>query len=330
VFLTPTAVVSTWLLVAVPFLPSYLSAGAISAGAVGLALVLDATVGEPPDALHPVAWFGQAVDSVDREWARPRRAGAVAAGILPLAAGAVAAVFVVLAGLVHPVAALVVTGLWLFVTTSMRRLVSTVATVSVASDRDLPAARQRLRALAGRDASDLSPGQVRSAAVESGAENLADGLIAPLLAFAIGSLAGPAIGAAAAVWAKGVNTMDSMLGYRSKPVGWGAARLDDQVMWLPARVSAGLLATAALAPAALGRARSWLSAVPSPNSGWPMGTLAAALDVRLEKPGVYVLNPDADLPTVADARRGVRTVAVAGLLAYLGSGLLSVAWGMVR
>jgi adenosylcobinamide-phosphate synthase len=311
-------------------LPSYLGAGAISAGAVGLALALDAAVGEPPDALHPVAWFGQVVGHVDREWTRPRRAGAVAAGVLPLAAAVVAAGLVVLAGVAHPVAALVVTGLWLFVTTSLRRLVSTVAAVSVESDHDLPAARQRLRALAGRDAGDLSPGQVRSAAIESGAENLADGLVAPLLAFALGSLAGPAIGAAAAVWVKSVNTMDSMLGYRSKPVGWGAARLDDQVMWLPARVSALLLATTTLAPSALGRARSWLAGVPSPNSGWPMGTLAAALEVRLEKPGVYVLNPDAALPTLESTRRGVRAVAVAGLLAYVGSALLSVAWGVVR
>jgi adenosylcobinamide-phosphate synthase len=111
--------------------------------------------------------------------------------------------------------------------------------------------------------------------------------------------------------------MDSMLGYRSKPVGTPAARLDDLVMWLPARVSGLLLAIVAMKPRSLARTRKWLETVPSPNSGWPMGTVAATLDVRLEKPGVYVLNPDATVPDRADAERGIRTVAVAGVTAYL-------------
>jgi len=314
----------------IPLLPGALAAGAVSAGAVGLALALDALIGEPPDAWHPVAWFGRLVGLVDREWTHPKRVGAAAAVTLPLAAGVVAGGLVTLAALAHPVAALVVAGLVVFVTTSLRTLVSTVVTVSAASEQHLDVARERLQALAGRDATDLTAGEVRSAAVESGAENFADGLIAPLLLFALGSLAGPAVGAAAAAWIKVVNTMDSMLGYRGKPVGWGAARLDDAAMWLPARVSAVLLALAALSPGALSRAREWLNAVPSPNSGWPMGVLAAALDTRLVKPGVYVLNPDAELPSIAAARRAVRTVAIAGLFAYATSALVPVAWEVVR
>jgi adenosylcobinamide-phosphate synthase len=200
--------------------------------------------------------------------------------------------------------------------------------VSAASDRNLSDARERLRALAGRDASALSAAQVRSAAVESAAENLADGLVASLLAFALGAQFSLAAGAALAAWAKAVNTMDSMLGYHSKPVGWAPARLDDLVMWVPARVSAALLAAAALAPAALTAAAGWVRDVPSPNSGWPMGTLAAALDVRLEKPGVYTLNADASLPSPAAARRGVRTVAIAGLLAYGVAALLAALQGV--
>jgi adenosylcobinamide-phosphate synthase len=111
--------------------------------------------------------------------------------------------------------------------------------------------------------------------------------------------------------------MDSMLGYRSKPVGWASARLDDAVMWLPARISALLIAVAAGVPTAVAGARRWRSAVPSPNAGWPMGALAAALDVRLEKQDVYTLNAEAAFPSEADAARGVRVIAVAGLLAHL-------------
>jgi adenosylcobinamide-phosphate synthase len=114
-----------------------------------------------------------------------------------------------------------------------------------------------------------------------------------------------------------------MLGYPDKPHGTASARLDDLVMWIPARLSAVLVAVAALAPRAATRARRWADAPPSPNSGWPMATLAAVLDARLEKPGVYVLNPDAPLPSVETSRTGVRVVGRAGLLAFGLAGLLA-------
>jgi adenosylcobinamide-phosphate synthase len=110
--------------------------------------------------------------------------------------------------------------------------------------------------------------------------------------------------------------MDSMLGYRSKPVGTASARLDDLVMWFPARLTALFLAAAALQPDSVGRARRWAGEPPSPNAGWPMATLAAALGVRLEKPGGYVLNPIASLPTVAESEAGVAVVRRAGWLAF--------------
>ncbi|WP_459191713.1 adenosylcobinamide-phosphate synthase CbiB [Halosimplex sp. J119] len=313
----------------------------MTAAAVGLAAALDAAVGEPPTRLHPVAWFGRLVAPLDRSWSRPRLVGALAAAVLPVGASLAVGGLVAVAGLQRPLAGAVAGGVALFVTTSLRRLLGAAREVTAASEADLDAARERLRALAGRDAASLSADQVRSAAVESVAENLADGLVAPLGAFAvlaaIGSRLGPtvvpaiepavvglALGATGAAWVKAVNTMDSMLGYRSKPVGWAPARLDDAVMWLPARASALLLAAAFLAPGSLASARRWLDAVPSPNSGWPMGTVAAALGVRLEKPGVYELPGGPALPTVADAERAIRRTGVAGALAYLAVGV--VAW----
>ena len=295
--------------------------------AVSLAAALEVAVAEPPHRLHPVAQFGRVVAPIDRAWARPRVVGLIAALGLPLAAGVFVAASVWLAGLVSPWLAAVAAGLWLFVATSLRMLLDEARSTVATTDTDLDAARSSLRALAGRDATDLSAAQVRSAAVESAAENLADGLVASLSGFAVAVLVGhaagvgavPALafGAGVAAWVKAVNTLDSMLGYRSKPVGWAPARLDDLVMWVPARASAVLLAAVARDPGSLARARSWLDGVPSPNSGWPMGTLAAAHDSRLEKPGVYTLAPTASLPSVTTAERAIRTVAIAGALAYL-------------
>jgi len=289
---------------------------------------LEATVGEPPTRYHPVAWFGRLVAPLDREWTRPLLVGSVGALALPLGAAVVVAVPVAAVGSRSPLAAAALVGLALFLSSSLRRLLTAAGSVIDDSETDTDAARDGLLALAGRDASALSPGQLRSAAVESAADNLADGLVAPLSAFVLGAAVAAAAGApalpvaaAAAAWVKGVNTLDSMLGYRDKRVGTPAARLDDAVMWLPARLSAVALAVAFAAPRSLVRTRAWVDGVPSPNSGWPMGVAAAGLDARLEKPGVYVLNPGAVLPDVAAARRGVRAVALAGVLSYALAGL---------
>ncbi|WP_435065131.1 CobD/CbiB family cobalamin biosynthesis protein [Halobaculum sp. EA56] len=321
--------------------------GLTAAAAVGLAAVLDGAFEEIPGRVHPVALFGRVVEPFDREWAAPGVVGAAVAVVLPLAAavvawgvvsGAVAGVAGVTtdvatvagtgpsgAPLVPAVAGAVVAGVGLFATTSLRMLVSVAREVVGSVDEDADAAREAAVALVGRDTSSLSAAEIRSAAVESAAENIADGLVAPLLAFAVGVQVSLGVGVACAAWVKAVNTLDSMLGYPDKPVGTASARLDDAVMWVPARVSAVLLAVAAGSPRALLAARESAGVPASPNSGWPMATLAAALDVRLAKPGAYVLNPDADLPTAADARRGVRTVALAGALAFLLAGAAAAA-----
>jgi len=296
--------------------------------ALAVAVTLEAVLGEPPRRYHPVAWFGSLVAPLDRSWSRPLAVGSLAAVALPLGAAAVAGGAVALAGSQSSPAAGAVAGLALFLSTSLRRLLDAARSVVDNAETATDDARDGLLALAGRDAGALSPGQLRSAAVESAAENLADGLVAPLSTFAVAATLVPLAGvpalpaaAAAAAWVKAVNTMDSMLGYREKRVGTAAARLDDAVMWLPARASAVVLAVPFRDGRTLSKTRRWLDRVPSPNSGWPMGVAAAGLGVRLEKPGVYVLNPAAALPDAPTAARGVRAVGVAGLLSYAVAGL---------
>jgi adenosylcobinamide-phosphate synthase len=287
-----------------------------AAGSVALAAGLDRLLAEPPAAVHPVAWLGRALAPLDRAWRRPRLAGVALALLVPLAVAGVAAVAVVAALRVHPLAGTTVAGLVCFVATSRRMLLDEARAVVAASESDLASARARLPALAGRDAATLSAGEVRSAAVESAAENLADGLVAPLLGFAVLAPLSLPLGAAAAAWVKAVNTLDSTFGYPDDPAGTAAARLDDVVMWVPARASALLLALAAGRPAALRDARESARRPDSPNSGWPMATLAAALGVSLSKPGAYRLDGGPDLPTAAEGARGVRLVGRAGWLAF--------------
>lgn len=302
-------------------------AAVYAAGAVIFARFADGWLGELPTRFHPVAWFGSLVAPFDREWPAPRLVGAVAAAVLPLLAALAVGAVVAAGSLVSPLLVAVLAGTALFVTTSLERLLGEAAAVVKRSEADLDAARERLRSLAGRDASDLSAAEVRSAAVESAAENLADGLYATLLAFAVGATVSLPVAAALAAWVKAVNTMDSMLGYHSKPVGWAAARLDDVVMFVPARATALALALAAKRPGALIAARPYARVPSSPNSGWPMATLAAALGCRLHKPDAYDLFPARSLPDVGTAGRGVAVVRRAGVVGFLltavGAGLFA-------
>lgn len=292
--------------------------------AVGVAFVLDAVVGEPPESVHPVARLGRGIGALDREFSHPRLVGTGIALLLPLG-------FAVLAGgpvwlLGHATALLsgVLAGVILFTMVSLEMLTGLTTDVIEATESDLERARREVIGLVGRDTDTLSAADIRSAAVESLAENLADGLVGPLLAFALGSLISLPVGVGAAAWVKGVNTLDSMVGYPDRPLGTASARLDDAVEWVPARVSAALIAVAALDPLALGRATAWAREPPSPNSGWPMASMAAVLDVRLRKPGTYDLNPTAALPSLERARTAVGIGNRTGFLAFVLAGV--IAW----
>ncbi|MEF8913293.1 adenosylcobinamide-phosphate synthase CbiB [Natronomonas sp.] len=281
--------------------------------AAGLALALDWTMREPPAEYHLVTLFGRVVEWVDREYSQPRLAGAALALLLPAAAALV--VYGVLWLARPPIVTGLVAGLLLWSTSSFRLLLDITGRAIEESETDIESAREVLPALVGRDVETLSPELIRSAAVESAAENLSDGLVAPLLAFGVlATVSLPAAGAAAA-YVKAVNTMDSMLGYPGA-FGWGSARLDDIVMFVPARVTALLLALATGAPDAWWRARRYARKTDSPNAGWPMGTMAATLNVRLEKQGVYVLNEVADYPSVADGDDALVAVTRVGLVSY--------------
>ncbi|ELZ59164.1 MULTISPECIES: CobD/CbiB family cobalamin biosynthesis protein [Halorubrum] len=319
--------------------PTPTVAAAVAAAlAVAVAVALDAALGEPPGRVHPVALFGNVIAPVDRDWKRPDAVGVAVAVALPLAAAVAVGGGVWLATGVGPrpggvpLVGVAAAALALWVTVSRRMLAAVAAETVALTETDPEAARERVVALVGRDPDDLSPADLRSAAVESAAENLADGVVAPLCWFVAGATAGVAAagvaslppaplgpaalalggGAAAAAWAKAVNTLDSMLGYRSKPVGRASARLDDAVMYLPARASAVCLAVAARSPESLRDARPLAREPASPNSGWPMATAAVALGVRLEKRDAYVLDGGPEPPTPATARAGVRLVRIAG------------------
>jgi adenosylcobinamide-phosphate synthase len=169
----------------------------------------------------------------------------------------------------------------------------------------LAAGRERLRWLVSRDVTTLSETQVRESAIETLAENLNDSVIAPLFWFALLGLPGAAL-------FRFANTADAMWGYpgvyNGRNWAWAgkwAARADDVLAWVPARLTA-LLLVLVTGAVQMKRLRTEATLTPSPNSGWPMAAMALALGVRLGKPGGYVLNGDAPTPQAQHTVRAIR------------------------
>ena len=177
---------------------------------------------------------------------------------------------------------------------------SEVQAVETALGQSVDAGRKRLAMLVSRDTTKSSATEVRESAIESLAENLNDSVVAPIFWFVLFGLPGAAV-------YRFANTADAMWGYRGSRGGvnweWAgkwAARADDVLSWLPARITALLLK---LISQGVDLKTLGLEArkTPSPNSGWPMAAMALALGLRLQKPGVYVLNPSGQVPEPKDA-----------------------------
>lgn len=313
--------------------------GAFGAVVVLVALVVDRVWGEPAARWHPVVWMGAYLG-----WAGPRIAplanalgnpqrGVFWRGALAWSAGALTVsllsvgIVCSLGGAQEWLQALVL-GLLLKPMLSWRMLRDEVRAVEAALGESLPAGRARLAWLVSRDVASLSEGQVRESAIETLAENLNDSVVAPLFWFAVAGLPG-------AVLYRFANTADAMWGYFGERQGrdwtWAgkwAARADDVLSWVPARLTAALLGLLG----AVGRLRqlpSQADLTPSPNSGWPMAAMALALDVSLAKPGVYTLHPAGRSPQAADTARALAlaTRVVVSLAALAGAACV---WAWIR
>jgi adenosylcobinamide-phosphate synthase len=239
-----------------------------------LGLLADRLLGDPPNAAHPVAWFGTAMQRVEAALWEDRRAPGVvhtAVGVV-LGAGA--------GRLVRSTAAAVA------ITASGRQLRDTAERIGrVVDSGDLDRARQELPALVGRDPKNLDASGIAAAVIESAAENSVDAVVAPVF---WGAVAGaPGAGAYRAI-----NTMDAMIGHRNaryRWYGWSAARLDDVANYLPARIFAALVAvqSPSRAKEILATVRRDAPAHPSPNAGVAEAAVAAALGCQLGGPLRY-------------------------------------------
>lgn len=265
----------------------------VAESALILALSLDAAIGWPDHLYrrvgHPVVIFASIIAAGETRWNNPawtdarRRIAGIAVVILLIAVADGGGLLIQqsMARWLGPYA-WIGTGLLAFPALAQRSLYDHVRRVAdVLGKRDLLAARSAVAMIVGRDTQDLDEAGVARAAVESLAESFCDGIAAPLFWFVLWGLPG--------IWIyKAINTADSMIGHREEPYrafGWAAARMDDVLNLIPARIAGSVLCIAGRG----GWATMWRDARKhaSPNAGWPEAAMAGALGLRLVGPITY-------------------------------------------
>ena len=248
--------------------------------------ILDLLLGDPQWLPHPVVWFGKAISACEHKLNRGnhRKAkGAVVAIILIALVFALTWLFRYWLLVLPSYLLLLFDSIIIFYCLAGTTLIREVRAVFHALDRSLEEGRQQVARIVGRDTSELSAQEVRTAALETLAENLSDGVIAPLFWFAL-------LGTPGMLAYKMVNTLDSMIGYKTeryKDFGCWAAHIDDVANYIPARLTALLMILASWKLRLLkfvwknGRRHA------SPNSGYPEAALAGILDCRFGGPHYY-------------------------------------------
>lgn len=308
------------------------------------AVLVDAAFGEVPSRVHPVVGMGWLTRCV-LSW-RPTgsaRELVFGAGLVAIVVGvsmAVAWTFSValvnlepmieanLGGTATRVASVVVEAVVLSTLFAGRGLIAAGQRMRRGLAQSLDAGREALSHLCSRDASALDRAELCGATVESLAENSSDSFVAPLFWYVVLTLLGaPGLVGAAAY--RAANTLDAMVGYRGKYeyLGKCAARFDDLLNWVPARLTA-LTLLAAAACCRLDVRGGWHvawrehGATESPNAGWPMALAAGALGVELSKRGCYVLGRGLAPPDQAAIRACERLIGVAFALFTVSASLV--------
>ncbi len=249
-----------------------------------VALILDATLGEPGGlwnkVQHPTRLMGIAIDWLDirLNFGRERKikgAIVVAALVIGAAISGNLIAWIPDYGVLETLAAAILL--------AHRSLIDHVNSVAKALAESLVAGRASVANIVGRDVEALDESSVARAAIESAAENFSDAVVAPAFWFLIFGLPGILV-------YKAVNTADSMIGHmneRYAQFGWAAAKLDDLLNWIPARLTAALICLVYRSSSAWETVNDDADLHRSPNAGWPEAAMAGVLGIALSGPRSY-------------------------------------------
>ncbi len=246
----------------------------------------DRFLGDPPHWPHPIVWFGNVISAGEKKLNKGDNRGQkgtfLAFGLI-IGIFGICYSFLRFAKDIHPWIEYSFIAIGVFYCLAGNTLIKEVKMVFEAVDRSTEEGRKQLSRIVGRDTSALSPQEIRTAALETLAENLSDGVIAPMFWFSLLGLPGM-------MAYKMINTLDSMIGYKNeryRDFGRAAAKIDDLANYIPARITAYLM----LLVSGTWHRRDFITRFgrchTSPNSGYPEAALAAILDCRFGGAHVY-------------------------------------------
>lgn len=268
-----------------------------------IAIALDWSLGDPSWITHPVITFGKGITYFEKRYNQGDnrvRKGAMTSLFLIGATYVLTSAFMNVAYAIQPVLGVGVETVALFLGLAGTTLIKEGKGVFKALDRSLEQGRQQVARIVGRDTSQLSAQQVKKATLETLAENLSDGVIAPLFWYAIAGIPG-------LMTYKMINTLDSMIGYKSdRYLHYGriAAQIDDVANWIPARLTALLMCLVSKEKRSWGFVKRFRKAHSSPNAGYPESALAGILNVRFGGPSNY-FGAVVDKPFIGDNDREI-------------------------
>ena len=286
-----------------------------------VALVLDWWLGDPAWLPHPIVGFGKVIAFGEHRLNKGTHRKLKGAVMALLLIAFVLAITWFLLSVLPSFVRVAVSAILIFFCLAGTTLIREVREVFRAVDRSLEEGRRQVARIVGRDTSELSAQEIRTAALETLAENLSDGVIAPLFWLLVG-------GVPAMLAYKMINTLDSMIGYRTeryKDFGCWAAHIDDIANYIPARLTALLMVVASGRLRLLRFVSRYGRCHASPNSGYPEAALAGILDCRFGGPHHYFgelfdkpfIGTNDRLLTTADMKTAVRINRTAEVLMVL-------------
>ena len=268
-----------------------------------ISIIIDMIIGEVPNIIHPVILMGNLIDKLKNYLPNTKISGLLTILTTTFVFSAISFILLIISAYLNIWLFIIFASLLLSTTFSINFLIESVRNIQKDLEEDINKARKSMSYLVSRNTSELTESRITSAAIETLTENITDSVFSPLFYTTIFSLLfGIVIGIVAAVIYRVSNTMDAMLGYKTKElinIGCYPAKLDDVLNYIPARLTGYYVVLASFIlrydyRQSYDVMKKFALKTPSPNSGYPMAATAGALNITLVKEDVYTLGYGTD------------------------------------
>ena len=291
-----------------------------------ISVIIDMIIGEVPDKLHPVIFMGNLIDKLKNYLPNTKISGLLTILTTNFVFVTITLLILVICAYANNWLFIIVASLILSTTFSINFLIESVRNIQRELEEDIDKARKSMSYLVSRNTEELTESRITSAAIETLTENITDSVISPLFYTSLFSMFfGIIIGILVAVIYRVSNTMDAMLGYKTKElinIGCYPAKLDDVLNYIPARITGYYVVLAALLlrydyKQSYDVMKKFALKTPSPNSGYSMAATAGALNIILTKEGVYELGYGTDELNKEKISQAINITKVTSLLFIL-------------